>query len=394
MDWWRRDWDRPRRSATQQRRDVGLAVLAVAVAVTVAEMYRSWVGADLGWRGIEAYLWFGLAGLLLAGRRSVPLVVLLLESAVFIVIGERMEMLAVTFPIQMILFACIYSAWAWSRRPRSLCATSAVVLVAMFGWLLWSLLQPGVLSTADQGGLLDPRLSALTYSVLLNLVYFLGAMAWGHTAWRGAKERTAAEQRNQLELALAEQKRERAVSHERVRIARDLHDVVAHHVSSIGVQAAGAQRMVDVDPLAARGALGTIADSSREAVSQMHQLVHLLRAPRCASSRPVLASPAAGDRRHRHPHRAGQGTDVGRDRRRRARRHPSYAVGRRGRRGLRPHRHPRADRPGPIGASGADDDCCCSDSARHHCSRPDLEPRWSGRLGMARCSQRAVTRRD
>lgn len=258
--------------------DALLALGAAVVSVVNVELYRSAFGSDLGWRGIEAYLWFGLAGLLLAGRRAFPLVTLVLESAIFIVVGERMTMLGTTFPIQMILFASLYAAWAWSRRPVLLGASSTAVLAAMFGWLLWTLLQPGVLPT-EATGRLDPGASAVIYSLAINVVYFFGAIAWGQTAWRSARGRRAAEQQVALELALAREQQERAVSDERVRIARDLHDVVAHHVSSIGIQASGAQRMLAVDPDAARDALGTIGSSSREAVSQMHQLVHLLRDP-------------------------------------------------------------------------------------------------------------------
>ena len=255
-----------------------LALGAAVVSVVNVELYRSAFGTDLGWRGVEAYLWFALAGLLLAGRRAVPLVTLVLESAVFIVVGERLTMLGTTFPIQMILFATLYAAWAWSRRPALLGVATVGVLAAMFGWLLWTLLQPGALPT-ESTGRLDPGASAVVYSLAINVVYFFGAIAWGQTAWRSARGRRAAEHQGALELALAREQQERAVSDERVRIARDLHDVVAHHVSSIGIQAGGAQRMLAVDPDAAREALGTIGSSSREAVSQMHQLVHLLRDP-------------------------------------------------------------------------------------------------------------------
>ncbi|CAB4684596.1 MAG: sensor histidine kinase [Actinobacteria bacterium] len=279
-----RIWLRPRPSARQRRVDLVGAVLAAAVSLLVVELYRSAFGAEMGWRGVEAYLWFGLGGLVLAGRRSHPLLSLAVQSAIFIVVGERLGVLGATFPIQMILFAGLYAAWAWSRHPRALYAVTAAVLAAMFGWLLFRLLEPGGLPTADQGGRLDPAGSALAYGLMINLVYFLGAIAWGHVAWRGARERMAAEHQTALELALVEQQQARAISEERVRIARDLHDVVAHHVSGMGVQAAGAQRMLSLDPDAAREALGTIAASSRTAVSQMHELVHLLREPGAESS--------------------------------------------------------------------------------------------------------------
>ena len=53
--------------------------------------------------------------------------------------------------------------------------------------------------------------------------------------------------------------------------------MVGHHVSVIGVQAAGARRVLDRDPAAASAALGAIEESSREAVTQMRSLLGTLR---------------------------------------------------------------------------------------------------------------------
>lgn len=259
------------------RTDLLVGVAAAVVCVVVVEVYRSAFGAPLGWRGIEAYALFAVAGLLLAARRTRPLTVLVLESVLFVVIGERLELLGATFPIQMVFFASLYSAWAWSRHTRSLYVVTALVVAAMFAWLLIVLLEPDALPQEDLGGALDPATAAVVYLLAINVVYFLGAVAWGQVAYRGARQRASAEQRVALELALAHERERQAIGEERLRIARDLHDVVAHHVSSIGVQATGAARVLAADPTAARTALETIGSSSREAVSQMHQLVHLLR---------------------------------------------------------------------------------------------------------------------
>jgi signal transduction histidine kinase len=64
-----------------------------------------------------------------------------------------------------------------------------------------------------------------------------------------------------------------AVLEERMRIARDLHDVVAHHVSMIGVQAGAARVVLDRDPGKAKQALSAIESSSREAVGELHRLL-------------------------------------------------------------------------------------------------------------------------
>lgn len=73
--------------------------------------------------------------------------------------------------------------------------------------------------------------------------------------------------------ALAEQ----AVADERRRIARELHDVVAHHVSVMGVLATGARRVLRRDPDAADEAIATIEDTSRATLREMRRLLDVLR---------------------------------------------------------------------------------------------------------------------
>ena len=77
---------------------------------------------------------------------------------------------------------------------------------------------------------------------LVNAAFFGGAYYFGERAYASALAREALEQRT-LEL---EREREvtaaQAVALDRVRIARELHDVVAHHVSVMGVQAGAARR--------------------------------------------------------------------------------------------------------------------------------------------------------
>ncbi|MBS2966108.1 hypothetical protein KGA66_23890 [Actinocrinis puniceicyclus] len=65
---------------------------------------------------------------------------------------------------------------------------------------------------------------------------------------------------------------------ERARIARELHDVVAHHVSVMVVQAEGATYALDGSPQTARRALGTIAETGRSALAEMRRLIGVLRA--------------------------------------------------------------------------------------------------------------------
>lgn len=75
-----------------------------------------------------------------------------------------------------------------------------------------------------------------------------------------------------------EEKAAQAVTEERARIARELHDVVAHYVSVMVVQAAGARRIVDKDPTSAKHALEAVESAGRTALAEMRRMLEVLRA--------------------------------------------------------------------------------------------------------------------
>jgi signal transduction histidine kinase len=70
---------------------------------------------------------------------------------------------------------------------------------------------------------------------------------------------------------------EAAIVDERARIARELHDVVAHAISVIVLQARGGRRLLDIEPEETRGALDTIERTGQQALVEMRRLVGLLR---------------------------------------------------------------------------------------------------------------------
>ena len=107
----------------------------------------------------------------------------------------------------------------------------------------------------------------------------LFAIAWlaGFALRERAAQAEAAEERAVHAEGEREENARRAVFEERVRIARELHDVVAHHVSMMGVQAGAARVVIDRDRDKAKEALSAIESSSREAVAELHQLLGFLR---------------------------------------------------------------------------------------------------------------------
>jgi signal transduction histidine kinase len=108
------------------------------------------------------------------------------------------------------------------------------------------------------------------------------AMAVGAAAW-GDRKQVREAYVEQLELRAAEKERERleaaqrAVDAERTRIARELHDVVAHAMSVVAVQSGVGAHVIDAQPQAAKHILETISDTSRDALGEMRRLLGVLR---------------------------------------------------------------------------------------------------------------------
>ncbi len=88
--------------------------------------------------------------------------------------------------------------------------------------------------------------------------------------------RALREKAERAEAARAE-RAERAVADERVRIAGELHDIIAHALSGMVVQASAARRLSDRDPERAREAFGAVEASGREALAELRRLLGVLR---------------------------------------------------------------------------------------------------------------------
>ncbi|MFE2046192.1 sensor histidine kinase [Streptomyces sp. NPDC059477] len=112
----------------------------------------------------------------------------------------------------------------------------------------------------------------------------LGIIAWtgiGATAGDAVRSRRAfvdaiRERADRAERTREEEARRR-VAEERLRIARDLHDVVAHHIALVNVQAGVAAHVMDKRPDQAKEALAHVRDASRSALNELRATVGLLR---------------------------------------------------------------------------------------------------------------------
>ncbi|WP_433474897.1 sensor histidine kinase [Spirillospora sp. CA-142024] len=118
----------------------------------------------------------------------------------------------------------------------------------------------------------DRKFTFVMLTVLVAGVYILGM----HMRTRRAYLRSVEERAERLERERDNEVKV-AMAAERARIARELHDVVAHNVSVIVVQADGASYAIDTDVGRARQALDTISSTGRLALAEMRRLLGVLR---------------------------------------------------------------------------------------------------------------------
>ncbi len=131
------------------------------------------------------------------------------------------------------------------------------------------------------------------------LVFHWGVVTLAYLAGQGlrvSEDRAVASGARAAEAERAARERAlTAVAEERARIARELHDIVAHSVSVMVVQAGAAEQVALEDPELARRALGTIRETGTGALAEMRRVVAMLRAPDTADLSPqpgVAALPA------------------------------------------------------------------------------------------------------
>ncbi len=276
------DWRRPGPTPEQQRLDLYAGLAATALALFSLTLTRSTGTFVLGPppSGPEQIFWAVAVTLPLVWRRRFPVATTLVISAAFIAAQARAApewQLA-----SWALFAALYTLGAWGQDRRLSRRLRIGVIAVMFVWLglhyALNFRSIPADAFADAIGPVPPMLAAVVTGVLVNGLYFGFAYFFGETAWIAARrQHELARQAEQLRRSQAEV-REHAVVGERVRIARELHDVVAHHVSVMGVQASACRRVFDKDPAKALVALTAIEETARTAVDELRRMLGVLRA--------------------------------------------------------------------------------------------------------------------
>jgi signal transduction histidine kinase len=277
------EWERPRPRVGRQ--DVVLAAGVEAVSLLALELVRSAGGLE----HTDVPVWtqwlaVSTGAALLLGRRRWPLVVASLAALHMFVAGVSMPEVMGQVSLQIVYFVALLSGVAYARDRRAMVVVIGTIVLFMFAWITWqfavgSAAQDMIdeLDQADRVGFFSPIPSAVAMTLLVNVIYFGGAIVGGGVSWRAARQRLRLQEQAATITAQAARLREQAVVDERLRIARELHDVVAHGVSAMGIQAGAARRVLDRDPDAARTALANVEDASRDALAQMRRLLGTLR---------------------------------------------------------------------------------------------------------------------
>ena len=211
----------------------------------------------------------------LAWRRRSPLAAALVVAMAIVV-----DDLAAGWGSAVLSFDCsiiaAYSAGAHARQRHAVVALAALLaanLVDAFG-------APG-----NRAG--NVALGVVVFS----LVPWLVGQALRRERQRTARMHELAEQLEEER----EQRAREAVTAERGRIARELHDSVAHAISVIAIQADAAGKLLRHDPEQARESLDTVQATARGALAEMRQLVGLLRESEAHSDAPLEPQPGVAD---------------------------------------------------------------------------------------------------
>ncbi|MBQ0999814.1 MULTISPECIES: sensor histidine kinase [Streptomyces] len=242
--------------------------MALDAALAVAVLTCMVAGSFVDPHGEDGVTW---------GLRTPDALSLLLMTlgAAALVLRRRapITVLAVTGGLSLVEFA--------TGDPRAPVAMAAVVALYT------------VASTTDRST--TWRIGLLTVTVLTGSAMLAGPLPWysqenlaifawtgiGATAGDAVRSRravvTAIRERAERAERTREEEARRRVAEERLRIARDLHDVVAHHIALVNVQAGVAAHVMDKRPDQAKEALAHVREASRSALDELRATVGLLR---------------------------------------------------------------------------------------------------------------------
>lgn len=309
-------------SSTRALQRVGLATPfardAAGAGVVVVIQLIALGSAQLSAASDAPPIWVAICGLLMvlasaaiAWRRRAPITALAVAAGA----GALLQVVAwagsavpagMTSPgvSGFAVLVCVYAVAAHAERDaavRAIVTAMAIGLAAVAIGLPEVALPPGS----------DPDTASLAVSITFMIAVGLGAYVVPGLVGAYARSRRQLVAQLADRVAAAERERDaraaQAVAEERAHIARELHDVAAHHLSSIVVQAGAARRMIERDPDGAREAIGFIAAQGRDTLRSMRLVVGILRA---GSGDQTAPQPTLSDLTRLLDGLRGEGADV------------------------------------------------------------------------------------
>lgn len=274
-------WVRPTPHNTETRHDVWLALVLLLSALTTSQLYLR-----LGIVEASPPLWvwaagLGLSVLPLAMRRRYPITVMWLVAIGFFIAGQFG--LPEVLILNICMFIAVYTVGAWSQHRVAALWSRVGIIIVMISWLVVTLIiaasDTDFLPEFSRASIFSEFATFITVQIITNLLFFGGATYFGEKSWRSARVLAMLEaQGKELEM---ERKTSavQAVALDRLMIARELHDVVAHHVSVMGLHAAAARKTLEVQPEKALASLNIVETSAADTITELRQLVHTLRTP-------------------------------------------------------------------------------------------------------------------
>jgi signal transduction histidine kinase len=230
---------------------LALAVFAVLVLI------ESQIEPGDGDRRLDAlgYIVIGGAAAMLALRRTAPVIGLAVVTALLWVYTAREY---AGGPIYLMFFVMVFAVAVSNERRRSLVIVAVALAVLLSSHFL----------LFGSGDSVWP---------LLSVGWTAAAWFWGDGLRTRRAYLAGLEERARYLEETREEEARRRVADERLRIARDLHDVIAHSIASINVQAGSAIHVMDRRPEQARESLLAIKAASADALAELRSTVGVMR---------------------------------------------------------------------------------------------------------------------
>ena len=207
----------------------------------------------------------------LAWRRSRPG-----AAAAAVVAGHLLQLALVPtlLPSQVAVPVTVYTLAAYGRRWQSFAGLGTGLAGALLATGRYVVLEGTAFASA--------AMTLLAMSLVVLVAWTFGDLHRTRlTATRALEDRA-----HRLEIE-RQQERDLAAADERSRIAREMHDIVAHSLSIVITQADGARYASAADPEVARQTLATIAETGRASLREMRRLLGVLRGDEQSSTRPL-----------------------------------------------------------------------------------------------------------